>query len=164
MYNIKLYQMIRQNGGWDMFSMIPIKKFPCNDKREAEAEEEICRKELRAVMNSMRIFVSKEEARTLKNEHQRNYSKEHREETRIYNRNYRKEHIHEINQKNKQYRDNHKEELDDYHKKYNTAHRDEINEKQRNYNKKNKEVINQRDRKRYLYNKKVKELLAISLE
>jgi predicted GIY-YIG superfamily endonuclease len=35
-YNIKLYQMIRNNRGWDMFKMIEVEKFICNDRREAE--------------------------------------------------------------------------------------------------------------------------------
>ena len=28
LYNLKLYQMIRENGGWDNFNMIVIKEFP----------------------------------------------------------------------------------------------------------------------------------------
>ena len=35
-YNYKLYQMIRDNGDFDMFRMIEILKYPCNDKREAK--------------------------------------------------------------------------------------------------------------------------------
>ena len=31
--------MLRDNGGWDMFKMIEIEKFSCNDKREAERRE-----------------------------------------------------------------------------------------------------------------------------
>ena len=60
-YNLKLYVMIRENGGFDAFQMLEIKKFPCNDKREAEAEEERCRMELKANMNTQRAFVIKSE-------------------------------------------------------------------------------------------------------
>ena len=31
--------MIRENGGWEMFRMIEIKKYPCKDKQEAERGE-----------------------------------------------------------------------------------------------------------------------------
>ena len=41
LHNLKVYEMIRNNGGWDSFKMLEIKKYPCNDKREASAEEEI---------------------------------------------------------------------------------------------------------------------------
>jgi len=44
-HNRKVYQMIRKNGGWDMFRMIEIEKYPCNNKQEAEKREfEIMRK------------------------------------------------------------------------------------------------------------------------
>ena len=38
-YNQKVYKMIRDNGGWEMFWMIEIKKYPCKDKQEAERGE-----------------------------------------------------------------------------------------------------------------------------
>ena len=38
-YNRYVYTIIRENGGWDCFSMVQIKEFPCNNRREAEAEE-----------------------------------------------------------------------------------------------------------------------------
>ena len=56
-YNIKLYKTIRDNGGWDCFRMIEIKKFPCNDKREAEAEEDRIMCEMKATMNSQRGYM-----------------------------------------------------------------------------------------------------------
>ena len=31
-FNMKVYQMIRDNGGWDMFKMLEVVKFPCNDR------------------------------------------------------------------------------------------------------------------------------------
>ena len=38
-YNLKLYEMTRNNGGWDMFRMLEVEKFSCSDKREAERRE-----------------------------------------------------------------------------------------------------------------------------
>jgi hypothetical protein len=38
-YNQKKYITIRENGGWDNWSMIEIEKFPCNDDNEARARE-----------------------------------------------------------------------------------------------------------------------------
>ncbi len=37
--HFKLYTMIRENGGWDNWTMIEIEKFPCNDRNEAAARE-----------------------------------------------------------------------------------------------------------------------------
>ena len=35
-FNLRLYTMIRENGGFEMFKMIEVEKYHCNDKREAE--------------------------------------------------------------------------------------------------------------------------------
>jgi len=48
----KFYQMMRENGGWDMFRMIEVEKCPCADKREAEKRENEVMKELKATMNT----------------------------------------------------------------------------------------------------------------
>ena len=37
--NIKLYQFIRDNNGWDNFNMIIVEKFECNSKKELHARE-----------------------------------------------------------------------------------------------------------------------------
>ena len=50
-YNTLIYKMIRNNGGWNSFSMIQIKEFPCNNQREAEAEEYRLMHELKSSMN-----------------------------------------------------------------------------------------------------------------
>ena len=35
-----LYQMIRENGGWDNFKMVFIEKWPCENLREAQGREQ----------------------------------------------------------------------------------------------------------------------------
>ena len=52
--NFKLYQMIRDNGGWDCFKMIQIKEFRCNNRREACLEEDNIMMEMKANMNTRR--------------------------------------------------------------------------------------------------------------
>lgn len=59
-YSTKLYKMIRDNGGWNEFNMIEIKKFPCQSKREAEAEEDRIMSEMKASMNTYRAFLTAE--------------------------------------------------------------------------------------------------------
>ena len=61
---MKLYQMIRENGGWDMFRMIEIEKYPCNDRREAEKRENEVMKSLKASMNSIHSVNEVNETRT----------------------------------------------------------------------------------------------------
>jgi hypothetical protein len=37
--NSKVYKTMRENGGWDNYSMIEIEKYPCNDYDKACAKE-----------------------------------------------------------------------------------------------------------------------------
>jgi len=83
-YNYKVYTMIRENGGWEAFQMLEIKKYPCNDKREAEAEEEKCRVNLKANMNKNRAFTTEEQKREQKRE--LDSSDKYRERNRKRNR------------------------------------------------------------------------------
>ena len=39
-HNHYKYQMIRENGGWDKFDMIPVKQISCETKLQAHIEEE----------------------------------------------------------------------------------------------------------------------------
>jgi hypothetical protein len=51
-HDIYKYKMIRDNGGWNEFTMCPIKEFPCKTRIEALIEEDKCRLELKATLNS----------------------------------------------------------------------------------------------------------------
>ena len=72
-YNFKVYQMIRENGGWEMFKMIEVEKYPCNDKREAERRESEIMKELKASMNMRNSFRTEEEITEYKKERSKEY-------------------------------------------------------------------------------------------
>jgi len=119
-YNSKLYQMIRNNGGWDMFKMLEVEKFQCNDKREAEKRETEVMKHLKASMNSMKSYRTKEE--------ERKYVKE-------YNKEYRFKNGSTILEKKKDYynlnKDKLKEEMKRYSKNHYEKNKDKINEKRR---------------------------------
>jgi len=68
-YNIKLYQMIRDNGGWPCFKMIELKQFPCNNSREAQAEEDRVMIEMKSIMNDRRSFRNMAQYRIDRAEH-----------------------------------------------------------------------------------------------
>ena len=62
-YNNKLYTTIRQNGGWDAFNMVIIKEFPCENKRQAEAEEDRIMRQMLSSLNMQRAYITEEEKR-----------------------------------------------------------------------------------------------------
>ena len=59
-YNLKVYQMIRKNGGWESFKMIELEKYPCKDRQEVERREYEIIREVKATMNT-HFFYSDEE-------------------------------------------------------------------------------------------------------
>ena len=63
-YNYKLYNMIRSNGGWEMFSMVLIHNFPCNSKLEACKEEDKVIREIKATMNANNAVYDNEKYKT----------------------------------------------------------------------------------------------------
>jgi hypothetical protein len=67
--NCKVYQYIRDNGGWDMWDMIEIEKYPCNDKRESLKREREIIDIFRPTLNTLDPYVSYEEKRERTNIH-----------------------------------------------------------------------------------------------
>ena len=77
-HNYKVYKMIRDNGGWDCFRMIEIKKFPCNDANEATAEEDIIMQEMKSTMNDRRSSRSKEQYLLDNRDNKKKYDEQYR--------------------------------------------------------------------------------------
>ena len=130
-YNLKVYKYIRENGGWDNWIMLEIEKYPCNDKREAEKREEEIRLERKAQLNSNKAFVAE-----TKEEYNKNYYEENKEEIKEYYKKYREE--------NKEY-------LINFEKERYKIRREYVIEYQKVYNKINNNII--KDKKK-IYSEK----------
>ena len=76
-YNKKLYQLIRDNGGWECFRMVQVKEFPCKNKREAEKEEDRIMMEMKANMNDIRASRSRAEYHSDKRDKINKYKKQY---------------------------------------------------------------------------------------
>jgi len=109
-HNLKLYVNIRENGGWENWIMIKICDYPCDNRREAEKEEDKYMMVLKANMNSHRAFLTEEE----KKEYKQQYKKDNKDI---------------IKEKDKEYRENNKGKKKEYNKEYRENNRDKINEK-----------------------------------
>jgi predicted GIY-YIG superfamily endonuclease len=83
-FNLKVYQMIREHGGWDAFKMIEVEKYPCNDKREAERRENEIMKESKASMNMITSYRTEEEVSEDKQEYKKEYYEAHKEKSKEY--------------------------------------------------------------------------------
>jgi len=134
-HNFKIYQIIRQNGGWSNWSMLLIETFPCKDKHEACKREREIFEELDAKMNMVKPYRTQEEIKLYYQDHKEDYKKyykdhkedykkyyqDHKEENKEYYKKYYQDHKEEI----KLYYQDHKEQAKEYYKKYYQDHKEE---------------------------------------
>ena len=81
-YNFPLYTTIRNNGGWDAFTVNVIEIYPCNSRLEASARENHYFHLYKANMNYQIPNQTSKEYKT-------NYRKTHKEDIQISNKKYR---------------------------------------------------------------------------
>jgi len=129
-HHFKLYQTIRDNGGWDNWRMIVIESRLVKDKREAERIEQEFMDKLQTDMNTRRSYYTEDP-----NNYQSKYYQEHKEEVAI---------------KHKAYAKKHKEDLTIYKKAWNEKHKEDnaIYFKARYQRQKEQKLMSQED-KRY---------------
>ena len=95
-HNLKLYTTIRDNGGWECFRMLEMKKFPCENRTEAHQEEDRVYLDMKANMNDRRPHRNKKQ-----------YMLDNVDKKAEYDRVYRQVNETKRNeQKKKHYRDN----------------------------------------------------------
>jgi len=63
--DLLVYRTIRDNGGWDCCSMVPIKEIEVETKLQAHIAEEAVRVEYNAQMNTIRAYVTEDERKEL---------------------------------------------------------------------------------------------------
>ena len=131
--NLKLYQMIRQNGGWECFRMVQLKDFPCENKRQAEAEEDKIMLELKANMNSNRA------SRTDKQ-----YCLDNKDKRREYNKQYRVYNVDKIKEQKREYYTKNIDKFKEYKKEYTLKNAEKIKESNKEYRLQNAEKIKEK--------------------
>jgi group I intron endonuclease len=94
-YNIYVYKFIRDNGGFENWSMIQIEKYPCENRRELETRERYWIETLESKLNS------NIPTRTAK-EYHKQYYEEKKDEVLEYNKQRYEEKKDEILEKNKE--------------------------------------------------------------
>ena len=96
----KVYEMIRENGGWECFNMIIIKEYPCQTKIDLVQEEDRVMRELNTSLNMYRSYLSPEK----KIEYTKEYYKTKKEEFKKHNNEYYENNKEQIKKANKEYR------------------------------------------------------------
>ena len=143
-HNLKLYQMMRGNGGWEMFRMIEIEKYPCNDKREAEKRECEVMKKLKASLNTMNSYVSNEEKKESRKEYEKRNKEKNQGRLKDYNNNYYQNNKSTIKENVKIYSEINKGKIKEYQKEYIEKKKEKLNEYQTKYYEEHQEKIGAR--------------------
>jgi len=78
-YNRKLYQSIRENGGWDAVEIKPIEEYECETSIQARMREQFWVREYNATLNMIRAHRTEEEHKQSQRESNAKYRAVNRE-------------------------------------------------------------------------------------
>ena len=168
-YNLKVYKTIRENGGWNNFTMRLIEEFPCNTRNEAAEREFYYFQQYNATMNTAipnrsnkQWFIDNKE-KCIENskvyynnnkEKFRDWSKNNKDKKSENNRKYRTANIIKIKESKKIYSENNKDKISEKNRKYYTANINKIKESNKIYCSNNRDKLNAYHRKYYASKKK----------
>jgi hypothetical protein len=130
LHNCYVYQFIRNNGGWDNFSMIEVEKYFCNDKLEA------CKRE-RYWIEMLNANLNKRIPSRIKKEHYEDNKSKIQEQQRIY----RETNKPKITEQRKAYYENNKSKIIEYKKNYRINNKEKIKNAEKLYYENNKSNI-----------------------
>ena len=151
--HIKLYETIRNNGGWDEWEMIELEKFNDKTKLEARIREQELIKEHNANLNMLSAYITEDERQANKKaitekfraenkeylaEQTKKYKQEHKEVIAEQMKKYRAENKEKISQKTKEYRENNKEKHQEWQKVWQEKNKELLKEKRKIYDAKKK--------------------------
>ena len=136
--NLKVYQTIRENGGWDNWTMVQIEEYNCKDKREAEKRERELYEDLDAKLNTLKPIRTQEE--------KREYGKEWRENNK--DKQYYKANKDVYLENTRKWREKNKDKYNENNKKWYENNKDKIMEREKKYREDNKEYIKERRSKK----------------
>ena len=130
-HNLKVYQFIRDNGGWDAWNMVLVEKVQYNERCELLARERYYIETLGASLNCC-----------IPGRTQREYNKAYREKNR---------------EKEREYKHKNREKLNEYQRERYHKNKDKIREYKREYQReryhKNKEKVREYMREYYQKNR-----------
>jgi len=79
-YNFKVYEFMRENGGYDNWKLEVLEKYPCDNKIQLRIREQYYYDLLNPTLNTNRPYISEEEIKKYNKEYDAKYKEEHRDE------------------------------------------------------------------------------------
>lgn len=85
-YNYQIYQIMRDNGGFDNFNMILVEDYPCENKREAEKREQYWKDIMKPDLNTKNAFTIENNIKLNPKEFHKEHYKKRLENNPEYNK------------------------------------------------------------------------------
>jgi len=142
--HLKIYQVIRQNGGWDEWEMIEIEKFNGKTKLEARIREQELIDEYQANLNCLKAYITEDERKATKNAITEKYRQNNKELLKEQTKKYKEDHKEIIAEQMKKYRAENKEKIYEKTKEYRENNKEKHQELQRIWREKNKEILKEK--------------------
>jgi len=140
--NYKVYQSIRENGGWDNWTMIPIAEYKQISLVESKIKEEEYRINLEAKLNSKAAYRSEEETRQLEHAQNKKYYEANKEQFSQHKKQFYQENKEKLKERSRIWRENNPEKAKEVNRKYNQS--EERKAYMKEYNKQYREKLKQK--------------------
>ena len=136
-HHYKLYQTIRENGGWDNWDMLPLEEFSCKNRTQQLIREQYWLDRLKPDMNS---YLAYREGTTIK-EKMKAYREANADKLKEKYKAYREANAEILKEKMKSYREANAEILKEKKKAYYEAKTEMLKEKKMAYREANAEIL-----------------------
>ena len=143
--NYKIYETIRENGGWTNWTMIPVAEHKELTSIQARIKEEEYRVNLNAQLNSKAAYRSEEETRQLENVQSKKYYEANKEQLSEQRKQFYQENKEELKERSKKWRENNPEKTKEINRKHNQS--EERKAYMKEYNKQYREKLKQKQEK-----------------
>lgn len=139
-YHIKVYETIREHGGWNNWDMIPLEEFPCENKTQQAIREQYWIDQLKPEMNCFKAYISEED----KIEYQKAYNVLNSEVIAEKKKAYNILNAEVIAERKKAYNILNAEVITEYRKAYCEANSKVIAEKKKAWYEANRDRVNEK--------------------
>ncbi len=129
-YNLKVYQFIREHGGWDNFDMVLVEKVNVNDGNELKKEERKWIEQLNSTLNCQLPTRTRKE-----------WCEDNKDKITERKKIYHEKNKDKIKEKHKQYYKDNKESIKEYHKDWYENNKESIKKYHMDWYENNKEKI-----------------------
>jgi len=142
--HLKLYQTIRQTGGWDEWEMVELEKFNGKTKLEARMREQELIKQYNANLNTLNAYITEDERKATKKAITEKYREENKELLKEQTKKYKQEHADIIAEQMKKYRTENKEKILEKSKEYKEKNLEKFKEWDKVWRQNNKEILKEK--------------------